>query len=158
MLVNGADHVIRGAGNIGIDVIDLDNTGVVTADVPGATLVLDLRYGGSTNTGLMLAENGGTLWFAHQTIDNTGGVIRALDGSFVDLGAPVVIGGKLATEGSGLVRVAGNTTTLRDLENTGLIRVLNDYDPPSRASSSTTARSSSPRPAGTRISWSARIR
>ena len=101
----------------------------MTADVPGQSLVLDVRYSGSTNTGIMEATAGGTLWFAHGSIDNTGGVIRAMDAGIVALAQPTITGGELTSFDFGEIRVTGNTTVLADLLNTGFIRVLNDYDP-----------------------------
>ncbi len=129
VLINDAQHTIRGAGNIGANVINLTNDGLIDADQPTA-LTVDTRGGGpgSFNNGVMQASAGGTLSVSASTIDNTNGIIQALDLSLVEVSNAHIIGGLLTTQGAGEVRAIG-APTLTDVTNTGLISVPNSHDP-----------------------------
>jgi hypothetical protein len=128
-LVHGSDHTIRGVGQLGINYIDLTNEGLIDADGPG-TLTVNLNGPQNTNAGTMQASGGGTLYLFDSTLDNTGGVIRALDGpSYVDLAGTTLTGGILETEGSGEIRTVGNGAVLEDIATSGAISVLDNTSP-----------------------------
>jgi hypothetical protein len=126
---------IHAAGRIGTDSIALTNEGLIIADRT-TMLTVDPTdtpadgQPGVVNTATLRAADGGTLRLERGTFANAGGVIEALDGSFVELGrACGLSGGTLATTGSGVIRSShehGNTTTdpqVRDLTVTGTLEV-----------------------------------
>lgn len=126
VLTNAANHTIEGSGNIGAAQLRLDNAGLIVANQANA-LTLNLQSGStSINTGTLRAEAGRTLTLATGgsgfTVDNTGGLIEALDGAQVQLRNGIrVEGGTLATSGTGFIRL--EATTLDGVTNTGLTQV-----------------------------------
>ncbi len=131
LLINGEDHTIQGAGQLGVNYFSLDNQGLITANQAGGTLSMDLRESAATrsNSGTFRAENGGTLNIhSSGVIDNTGGVIEALDASDesrVIIGSGTTIqGGTLQTTGNGVIDLESNGA-LADLTNTGTVRLAN---------------------------------
>ena len=127
VLTNAADHTIEGSGRIGAAQLRLDNAGLIVANHANA-LTLNLQSGStSTNTGTLRAEAGRTLTLSTGgsgfTVDNTGGLIEALDGGQVQLRNSIrVEGGTLATSGTGFIRLE-SLTTLDGVTNTGLTQV-----------------------------------
>ena len=112
------DNWIHGSGKIGLNLIAIVNRAVISADLPftGAaetgTLSLDPNAGGFTNEGTLEASNGGTLQLLNGVYDNAAGVIQALGGSTVDIAQGVkIIGGRLASSGSGQFRINANDVT-----------------------------------------------
>jgi hypothetical protein len=103
-LTHGADHTIRGSGQLGANTLALTNLGLVAADQATA-LIIDPRDGedGVVNAGTLRAEGGGTLRLAGGSFNNAAGTIEALAGSRVELAAATVTGGTLATQGDGVV-------------------------------------------------------
>ncbi len=129
---------IHAAGRLCGTTIALTNEGLVIADRT-ATLTIDpvdSPNDGLTsviNTGTLRAADGGTLRLKGGVIDNTGGIIEALDSSAVELARDAVVtGGTLQTSGSGEIRSAheyNNTTVnpkVRDLTVTGKL-VIPDW-------------------------------
>jgi hypothetical protein len=119
------DNVIEGDGYIGeFASTAVTNHATIRANNAGQTLNIEPVE--LTNTGTLLATNGGILWLAGglvPTWTNTGGTIRADDGSevrFTDgpTGTPTVVGGTFATQGTGVVRNL-STLRLRDVANAG---------------------------------------
>lgn len=127
LLTNDAGHAILGTGNIGVAQLVLDNAGLIAATQPSA-LTLNLQAGStSANTGILRAEAGRTLTLATGgvgfTLDNSGGLIEALDGATVQLRSGVrVEGGTLDTAGSGVITLE-SSTTLDGVTNAGLVQV-----------------------------------
>jgi len=124
------DNTIRGSGSLGVGVTPFTNQGLVSAD-QATSLILDPAAGGMTNQGTMQAEAGATLRLQGGDIANLGGLIQALDGSFVDLDGIVIQGGTLSTEGSGIMRVVGLSTLDGNgstLTNAGTIQLGNGLD------------------------------
>ena len=126
--------VIRGHGNAGNNGVSFVNRtgGTVDADIAEKTLTIDpaATETGLTNMGTLQASNGGTFSFTGNGgggLDNTGGTVRALDGSAVRLIAnAAVFGGLLTTEGSGqIIADAGDNVSLQDLSTTGHVLVEN---------------------------------
>ncbi len=133
-LVNTATHTIEGGGNIGANVIGINNLGLIRANVAGNTMTIDpSAAGGLINTGTMRAENGGTLLLTGTgggSFDNTGGSISALAGSSVRMTASLdITGGTLSTAGDGSLSVdGGQTVFLTNLTNAGNLTLNNNSD------------------------------
>lgn len=135
--MNLNSHFINGAG------------GVVDANVPGEAILWTVQNGpGVTNEGTLRASLGADLFFEVGLddnlmntgtiealsgsrvrfrafdLDNTGGLLFAADGGRVVLDAnSTLTGGRLDTEGTGVIEVEGNFLTLRGtIENDGLLR------------------------------------
>lgn len=120
-LVNESNHRIRGAGDLGLNTLFLDNRGLILADQSGKALTINTKGigTGSFNTGTMRAAGGGVLEIQGSVIDNTGGVIEAFGGSTVELdrrnaagevSETRIIGGTLAGSGDGLFRTSSIVT------------------------------------------------
>jgi hypothetical protein len=113
-LLNGPNHTIAGAGNIGANCMTLSNQGTISANISGATLTVDLNEGapGAVNTGTMQASNGGILQLYTGTFTNTGGTIQALTGSRVALdGGVTIVGGRTIAQAGSTVDVTSATLT-----------------------------------------------
>lgn len=102
------DNTISGYGQVGANQLVLTNQAVITANVPGQTLLLDTS-GLFTNTGSIRAENGGNLEISDSTVDNTGGSFDAATGSTVTLTGSTIKGGTL----NGPINI-GSATVLLD--------------------------------------------
>jgi hypothetical protein len=120
--------VIRGSGQVGLNLMSIANQGSILAR--GSTgMTIDPNNAGLTNTGTLGADTG-PLTLYGGTFDNTGGEIVA-DAASVYLVHASVFGGVLNTTGSAGAIVAsspGGSTTIRDLSNLGTLRLPNDYD------------------------------
>jgi len=126
-LTNGANHTVRGAGQIGFNSLFLTNFGLIQANRTN-TLQLDLREEETNlNFGAMEAADGGTLRIINSgLVDNILGIIRARTGSTVFIDGTHVLGGTLTTEGTGVIStVSGATPLFEDIHNTGLLRLRN---------------------------------
>lgn len=98
----------------------------------GATGTIEILGGGSyvigkagavlSNKGVVQADGGGILSITTASIDNTGGSIRALNGSTVLLGGDLIVGGTLSTAGTGVINVQ-NPVTFRSVTNSGHLMV-----------------------------------
>jgi len=118
------DNTLRGSGLLGPNLLALTNQGLIEAN-QSIALTLDPNAGGVTNTGILQA-NGGTLVLTDGTFTNTGGTIRALDGSNVDLeNGTQIVGGTLTTAGTGQVRSVGAGVVLEDLTSAGQCVIAN---------------------------------
>ena len=127
-LVNGASHTIRGAGQLGVNNTAFVNEGVIEATQPNQ-LVIDATDGaGVDNNALLRARNGATLTIYGTPVDNTAGVIRAEDASFVLFRHGSVNGGTIETTGSGEFRTTTEVTQFINLTKSGVFRQLNDAD------------------------------
>jgi hypothetical protein len=127
-LVNGTDHTIRGAGNIGSNNTGLINDGLIEATQPAGltidmadSLVLD-------NNGLLRARNGSTLTIFGTNTNNVDGTIRAEDGSIVSIRFGSVTGGTLESLGSGEFTTTTEVATFADVTLNGLLRMPNAAD------------------------------
>src|SRR5262249_23124531 len=112
-LVN--QQTIQGAGSLGSGgTFNLNNQGLV--DAHGTTpLEIHTNFGTMLNTATLQASGGGTLRLfmigSPGTLNNTGGHIKALPGSIVELRAGTISGGTLTTTGSGIIRAQGGNLT-----------------------------------------------
>ncbi len=127
-LVNGPDHTIRGAGNVGGNNTGLVNEGLIEATLP-AGLILDMSDSLTLdNNGLLRARNGSTLTIFGTNTDNADGTIRAEDGSIVSIRFGSVTGGVLESLGSGEFTTTTEVTTFVDTTLNGLLRMPNGAD------------------------------
>jgi len=110
--LTNSNNVIQGNGVIGNGGLVVVNStaGVIDANVTGLQLVMN-GSGGTTNTGLLEATNGGTLAFGTTTVNNGGGNLTASGtGSVISLFNTGVVGGTLNTSGGGAIESAATTT------------------------------------------------
>ena len=125
----GSGQTVRGSGQLGINQAIFTNNGLISADISGRSLDLDASGGngglngggfgtngnaGFYNTGILQASGGGTLNIGGGLYENSAtGVIRALNGSVVNLGGDSrILNGTLTTVGTGLIRAVGNSQYL----------------------------------------------
>ena len=109
---------IQGAGGFDMTFNNASN-GLINANETGFQLVVgrNQSQGGSTNTGLMEATNGGQLAMGSLSLNNVGGTISASgSGSFVNFtnegqGGQTITGGTFTTSSGGVI-YSGNSTTL----------------------------------------------
>jgi hypothetical protein len=95
-----------------------------TISASGGTLTIQPSASGLTNTGLMEAQSGSTLELqagTPVTYNNTGGTIKALDGSTISAGGLTITGGTLTSVGSGVFTTSpgGANPTLNNLTFAG---------------------------------------
>ncbi len=127
--LDNTDNTIAGWGVINFFADGtLRNTGVIDADTAGENLVFEIANSPQRTTphllnrSILRASNGGTLRSTETRIDNTGGIIEALDGSVIDFGFgdTSVFGGTFRTSGTGTVLLGGGQ--FRDFRNEGRIQ------------------------------------
>ncbi len=135
--LRNVDNLIRGAGSVGNNSLQIVNEvgGRIEAD---ASNILSIDPASTlTNAGTLRAIDGGRLRLQPGTFDGSAetSVIEALDGSAVELNGATIVGGLLRSEGTGVVRVIGNTTSLvapaagQPLTIEGLLEVPNGLAP-----------------------------
>jgi len=121
VLTIAATQTVAGTGQISVNAV---NNGVIDADSPGNTLLLNTQP--KTNNNVMQATNGGTLEIDPITVTNGGGQVVAdgagstlvLDGATIEGGSVLAINGAVATVTSG-------TTTMMDVSLAGEVHVVN---------------------------------
>lgn len=122
-LINAA--TIDGAGQIGAGTMHILNNGIIDANrsLELITIAPIQGDGGVINSGVLQASQGGNLWLTHGQYDNTFGVIRASDGSHVDLINPHITGGTLETLGTGIIRSHALGATLTNVTLNGQLEL-----------------------------------
>ncbi len=128
-LVN-VDNAIHGSGpgGNGIYVSSFVNQalGLVDANnVPDSQLLLEAT-GGLTNAGTLQASGGGTLNLIgglSPPLNNTGGTIQALAGSFVHFDGYNLSGGTLTTNGTGLLQSI-SSSSFSNFTNNGTFQII----------------------------------
>jgi hypothetical protein len=120
VVTQAASHTISGSGTVSVELI---NNGVVQAE----SGTLSLLPNPVTNNNELRAASGGTLAVRSQiTQDTSTGLILAEDGGTVKLGTGSrVTNGTLESQGSGLIR-AGDGAYLRDVVNQATLQVQPD--------------------------------
>ena len=124
-IIFGSDLTVGGSGQIGLNVTTLINQGTIVAD-QSIELRIDPNAGGMTNSGLMVARDGGLLQIEPGVYDNTLGEIRAEDLSTVrfQFGAEIT-GGLMVAQSGGLLDFNGGTllgpTVRIDVGGTGQV-------------------------------------
>ncbi len=93
VLLHQANHTIRGAGQLGVNLLVLHNDGLIEANQSGQSLTFDPSLATSSNTGTMQAVNGAKLFLSGGAINNTGGLLRAQTGSILALSSFTATGG-----------------------------------------------------------------
>ncbi len=115
LLVNSADHAIRGGGQLGLGSLVLLNHGIIEANQP-AGLILDTSADPvSVNDGSIVATSGSILTINGTPLDNHTGVLRAEAGSAIVIKGSTITGGVLATVGDGHFLSSATYPTLVDL-------------------------------------------
>ena len=71
--LTNVNNTIQGTGIIGFNGLTVVNEATINANVSGQTLTLESMTGGLTNTGMLEASNGGTLYIDGVTVNNAGG-------------------------------------------------------------------------------------
>ena len=109
-IIFGTDLTVGGSGRIGDDLTTLINEGPIVADQSIELRIDPSTAGGMTNSGLMVARDGGLLLLRPGVYDNALGEIRAEDGSTVrfDSGAQIT-GGLMVAQSGGLFEFNGGT-------------------------------------------------
>jgi hypothetical protein len=142
----GANLTVRGSGQIGLNNTIVVNNGLISADVAGGNIDIDVTSGNAgtggagsgvgvdtisalANNGTMQA-NGGTLAFEGGRYDNTNGVIRAINSGAIDLNNDSrIIGGVLSSDATSTILASGTTQYLQGVTlPTGTrLDLSNDY-------------------------------
>ena len=127
--LTNVNNTIQGTGIIGFNGLTVVNEATINANVSGQTLTLESMTGGLTNTGMLEASNGGTLYFDGVTVNNAGGgTITANAGSTVQLvGGTTIQGGTLTNNGSFFGTPAGNSALLDGSTAAGAITINGTY-------------------------------
>jgi hypothetical protein len=120
-ILNNNDNTVNGTGLIAAG-LTLNNNGIVDANQSTSLRVLAT----TNNTGTMQASGGGDLSL-EGGVDNTGGIIQALDASTVTLVSPLTYkGGTFATAGSGVIQITDNLPIIDSVKNTGTLLAPNN--------------------------------
>lgn len=109
------NQIFQGSGDFGRDSITINNTanGLILANTTGQPLTIDANAGGLTNTGSLLASNGGNLVINDTIVNNTGGTIRALADSILSFNSgATVIGGTVESVGTGVIQTFNSLNTV----------------------------------------------
>ena len=129
---------VHGAGQLNIGffgdtrhLLNFVNQGLIQADRPAGSLNIGVDNGVNarmTNTGTLQASGGGTLLMqtfgGPGTILNSGGLVRALDGSIVLVGGGVTVeGGTVTTSDAGVIRTGGSGGKLSNVTSNGRIEI-----------------------------------
>lgn len=120
-----SQQTIQGQGAFALG-LNLSNQSLINANAG----TLFVQPAAVTNTGTMEASSGSTLVFpngAPTAYNNTGGIIRALDGGTVQLENGVYTGGTLTTVGSGVIQFLASAV-LNALTNSGTLQVPSGND------------------------------
>ena len=127
-LTNSASHTIRGSGDLGNNSIDIVNEGIVTADIPTQTMVINPNSsaGTVTNNGTLRAENGGTLRFGDGIFNNSGGLIESAGGQIFFVNGATVNGGNI--NGGDILVETGDNVEFIDTTFNGSVTVLTNTD------------------------------
>lgn len=110
-VTHGADHLIRGAGDINAAMI---NNGTISADVSVSSSgsILELQTNDKTNAAVMSAESGSTLTISGITLLQTGaGELQANDGLVRFSGNTTLSGGSIESTGTGEYEIASSSST-----------------------------------------------
>ncbi|MCA9290285.1 MAG: hypothetical protein KDA25_04095 [Phycisphaerales bacterium] len=114
-----APLTFEGAATIGLNQTRLTNLGLMRATLP-AGINLDLIGTDNVNAGI-IESDGGTFSINSSTIDNTGGIIRALNGSTTQISSSTITSGEWTTDGDPASVVRVTNSTADDLLVTGLV-------------------------------------
>ena len=142
-VVLGANQIVRGSGQIGINQTLITNNGLISADVNGRTIDVDPSGGnggvagglgvsgaaGLLNNATMQATNGSNLQLEGGYYDNNAGLIRAINGSTVTLASDSrTVGGTLSSDATSRINAINVSQYLQGvtLSSGSKIGVTND--------------------------------
>ena len=118
---------MHGAGQLGINSLELTNTGTVEADVPAVPLSIDVSGADSVNTGTFRASNAGILHIYPGTFQMQGsGVVEANSDGIVNLDGPTLVEAVLTSDTNGIIRIVSGGTRLQNCQSTAHIVVPNN--------------------------------
>jgi hypothetical protein len=121
-LINGADHTIAGAGDIGSGTL-FTNNGLVEANMAGQSLRINTSDTNFVNTGIVRATGGGVVSMA-TTGNQQGGIFEATGpGSRIDFFGGTIQNAALFGSSGGVIRQASAAVTLQDVTNLGFTQV-----------------------------------
>ncbi len=107
-IIFGSGVTVGGAGQIGLNQTTLINQGIILADQSTELQINPNDIDGMTNSGLMVARDGGNLGLYLAAYDNALGEIRAEDGSTVRFHSGAgIIGGLMVAQSGGLLEFNG---------------------------------------------------
>ena len=109
-LINDTNHTISGGGQLGANQMRLTNRGTITANDTNDSLAIDLSGSDNFNNGLIQSQAGATLTINPSVIDNSGGLIRANNGS-ININSSTITGGNQQVNGPA-GRITLNSTTI----------------------------------------------
>jgi hypothetical protein len=92
------EGTIQGSGQVGVNVLNFNNTGSMIAQFPGGNLIIDPAAGGFTNAGLLQSQ-GGNLLLQNGVFTNTGAGsvnIAGGTGGFVTVTGSRIVGGTMS--------------------------------------------------------------
>jgi hypothetical protein len=121
---HGASHTIRGVGRLHANIV---NNGSILAEPKNGGNLLRAVDNPITNHNLLQANNGATFRLENAAVtQSTTGRVRAANGGTVELlYNSTVTGGKLQTEGTGIiVTPASNASVLVDVDNEGTFHTI----------------------------------
>lgn len=121
IITHGADHTIRGFGQINASVV---NNGLISSDQAGQTLSMETHL--KQNNAVMRAINAGTLLVQNTTIDQSVSGMLLADGagSTLGLSGAVINGGSITGSGGGLIEFIGGPSTINTVTLNGLARIV----------------------------------
>jgi len=118
---------IQGTGILGNGGLALNNSGTINANVSAQAMSLN-QSGGTTNSGLLEASNGGVLQLLSITINNAGGHVTANSGSTVQISSNTTIkGGTLTNNGGTLGTTSGSNAFLDGSTGSGSVTINGIY-------------------------------
>ncbi len=117
VLTLGAGQLVHGRGQISVGTT---NNGIISADVAANELLLNSAA--KENNGLMEAA-GGILGIVGITVTQGASGEVLADGSEVQLSSSTIVGGEIASSGTGRVRTAGGTNVFSSVDSTADVEV-----------------------------------
>jgi len=117
-LITNVNNTISGAGFIGVGQLELNNQGLINANVSGLSIVLSPSGTGFTNTGTMEATNGGTLQFGSGLYANAGGTVAAGANAVLLFSGASFSGGTINVGGTGALQLSANAGLSGETINT----------------------------------------
>ncbi|MFO0856195.1 MAG: hypothetical protein U0640_02420 [Phycisphaerales bacterium] len=121
------DNTIRGAGQIGTNVLQFVNNHIIEAQGNQGIQIDPPSEFGLENNGTLRALNGSSLTIVSGPCDNNDGVIEAADGGSVTMASSIVTGGHLRSQGAGFLNSsASNTLSNVTLDPASVLNVPNN--------------------------------
>ncbi len=126
VLTQGANHTIRGRGQLLNNIGGLVNNGLIDATQAAALVVDPADATGVVNNGTMRGSGAGGLSLAGGVFTNNN-IIEALNDSRVTLlSGSTIAGGTIQTTGTGQFITSTGSTTLDGVTNEGVINIVNN--------------------------------